>query len=122
MTRRCTGRGHGLTGRVRSVHAAVRRAGVRVLHRRVRSLAGPARPVRRPEGTEVRKVDRTRGASGHTRSDTSGRCGSLLDSNRTLVLSRPVIAWIVSSHCFAGARYCVIGASGQLSGASGHLV
>jgi hypothetical protein len=30
------------------------------------------------------------GASGHCRSDTSGRLGSLLDSNRTLALWRPV--------------------------------
>jgi hypothetical protein len=30
------------------------------------------------------------GASGHYRSDASGRSGSLLDSNRTLALWRPV--------------------------------
>jgi hypothetical protein len=36
--------------------------------------------------------DRTRSASGHRRSDKSGRSGSLLDSNRTLALSRPVIS------------------------------
>jgi hypothetical protein len=30
------------------------------------------------------------GASGHDRSDASGRWGSLLDSNRTLALWRPV--------------------------------
>jgi hypothetical protein len=30
------------------------------------------------------------GASGHCRPDTSGRLGSLLDSNRTLTLWRPV--------------------------------
>jgi hypothetical protein len=35
-------------------------ARARVCNRCIRSLAGPARPVRRPEGTAVRKVDRTR--------------------------------------------------------------
>jgi hypothetical protein len=35
-------------------------------------------------------VDRTRSASGHSRSDASGRSGSLLDSNQTLALWRPV--------------------------------
>jgi hypothetical protein len=34
--------------------------------------------------------DRTRSASGHCRPDASGRLGSLLDSNRTLALWRPV--------------------------------
>jgi hypothetical protein len=34
--------------------------------------------------------DRTRSASGHGRPDAFGRSGSLLDSNRTLALSRPV--------------------------------
>jgi hypothetical protein len=70
VTGRCTGRGHGMTGRVRS---AVRRAVARVCNRRVRSLAGPARPVMCPERTAERKDDRTRGASGRTRSDTSDR-------------------------------------------------
>jgi hypothetical protein len=69
----------------------------------------------------VRKVDRTRDASGHTRSDTSGRRGSLLDSNRTLALSRPVVAWSASGRCFAGVRCCAIGASGRLGGAFGRL-
>jgi hypothetical protein len=36
-----------------------------------------------------------------------------------LALSRPVVAWSASGRCFAGARYCAIGASGQLRGASG---
>jgi hypothetical protein len=35
-------------------------------------------------------VDRTHSVSGHSRSDVSGRSGSLLDSNRTLALWRPV--------------------------------
>jgi hypothetical protein len=35
--------------------------------------------------------DRTRGASGHVRSDASGHDGSLLDSDRTPGEERPVI-------------------------------
>jgi hypothetical protein len=42
-------------------------------------------------GRERRSDDRTRGASGHVRSDASGRDGSLLDSDRTPVRARPVI-------------------------------
>jgi hypothetical protein len=53
--------------------SAVRRVVARVCNRRVRSLAGPARPVSHPEESTVRKDDRTRGASGHTRSDVSDR-------------------------------------------------
>jgi hypothetical protein len=88
--------------------------------------------------------DRTRSASSHRRSDASGRSGSLLDSNRTLALSRPVISparpiivllcavqadqrvrsftgpahpvgvMSASSHCFAVSRWAT-GASGQLN-------
>jgi hypothetical protein len=65
-----------------------------------------------------RKADRMHGASNHTRSDTSGRLGSLLDSNWTLALSRPVVVWSASGRCFVGARCCAIGASGRLSSAS----
>jgi hypothetical protein len=63
---------------------------VRSLHVRVRSLAGSSRLVRRLEGTADRKVDRTRCASGHDRPDASGRDGTLLDSNRTPSVARPV--------------------------------
>jgi hypothetical protein len=119
-------------------------ARARVCNRRVQSLTGPARSVRRPEGTAVRKDDQTRCASGHTRSDASGRQGSLLDSNRTLAQSHPVVAWSASGRCFVGTGavcigasgrcmerirsllhgrgYCVTGASGRLSSASGHCV
>jgi hypothetical protein len=89
------------------------------LHRRVRSLAGPVRPVRRLEGTTVCKVDRTWCASGHVRPDTSGRDGSLLDSNQTLALSRPVVVWSASGRCFAGARRYALGVSGRLGSMSG---
>jgi hypothetical protein len=39
-----------------------------------------------------RRADRTRGVSSHTRSNASGHNGSSLDRDRTLALSRPVIA------------------------------
>jgi hypothetical protein len=48
----------------------------------------------RPVSVQLLRVfqldDRTRSASGHCRPDASGRPGSLLDSNRTLALWRPV--------------------------------
>jgi hypothetical protein len=69
-----------------------------------------------------RRTDRTHGASSHTRSDASGRDGSSLDHDRTLALSRPVVAWSASGRCFVGVRRCAIGASGRLSSASGHCV
>jgi hypothetical protein len=58
-----TGRGLCLTGRVRSVLSVCGRLGL---------LIGRG------------------GASGHDGPDVSGRSGSLLDSNRTLALWRPV--------------------------------
>jgi hypothetical protein len=41
-------------------------------------------------GRAQRSDDRMRGASGHVRSDASGRAGSLLDSDRTPGAARPV--------------------------------
>jgi hypothetical protein len=56
--------------------------------------------------------DRTHSASGHRRSDVSGRLGSLLGSNRTLALWRPVIS---------PARPVVVSLSAaQATSASGH--
>jgi hypothetical protein len=52
------------------------------------------------------RADRTRGASGHTRSDVSGSDGSSLDRDWMLALSRPVVSWSVSSR--------LSGMSGQL--------
>jgi hypothetical protein len=63
VTGRWTGRGLCLTGRVWSVLRVCARLGL---------LTGRS------------------GASGHSRPDTSGRSGSLLDSNWTLALWRPV--------------------------------
>jgi hypothetical protein len=60
-----------------------------------------------------RRADRMRDAFGHTRSDASGRDGSSLDHDRTLALSRPVVAWSASGRCIACAGYA-IGASGRL--------
>jgi hypothetical protein len=110
MTGRCTGRGHGLTSasgqfnpvsaprvddrtlvwpdqRVRSVHWCAKAE-------RTTGASGPSwdRRVRScvQKDREQQSDDRMRGASGHVRSDASGRPGSLLDSNRTLALWRPV--------------------------------
>jgi hypothetical protein len=100
-----------LDQRVRSVHSvSVPRVSDRTLvwpDQRVRSFhlcaeaeratgaSGPSwdRRVRSciQKGREQRSDDRTRGASGHVRSDASGRDGSLLDSDRTPGEARPVI-------------------------------
>jgi hypothetical protein len=63
VTGRWTGRGLCLTERVRSVLSVCARLGLLI-------------------GRD--------GASGHDRPDTSGHCGSLLDSNQTLALWRLV--------------------------------
>jgi hypothetical protein len=57
---------------------------------RTRSLFDRMRPVSVQRLRMFQFVDRTRSASGHSRPDASGRSGSLLDSNRTLALWRPV--------------------------------
>jgi hypothetical protein len=44
--------------------------------------------------------------SDHARSDAFGRGRILLDSNRTLALSRPVVAWSASGHVVARAVLC----------------
>jgi hypothetical protein len=59
---------------------------------RTRSLFDRTSPVSVQRLRVFQFVDRTRSASGHSRSDASGRLGSLLDSNRTLALWRPVIS------------------------------
>jgi hypothetical protein len=55
-----------------------------------RSLYDWTRPVSVQRLRVFQIDDRTRSASGHCRSDVSGHSGSLLDSNRTLALWRPV--------------------------------
>jgi hypothetical protein len=57
---------------------------------RTRSLDDRTRPVSVQRLRVFQFDDRTRSVSGHCQSDTSGRSGSLLDSNRTLALWRPV--------------------------------
>jgi hypothetical protein len=57
---------------------------------RTRSLVDRTRPVSVQRLRVFQFDDRTRNASDHCRSDASGRSGSLLDSNRTLALWRPV--------------------------------
>jgi hypothetical protein len=55
-----------------------------------RSLFDRTRPISVQRLRVFQFIDRTRSASGHSRPDASGRLGSLLDSNRTLALWRPV--------------------------------
>jgi hypothetical protein len=51
-------------------------------------------------GRISRRADRTRGASGHVRSDVYDRGGSLLDSDRSPGAARPVTATVTSNmHC-----------------------
>jgi hypothetical protein len=57
---------------------------------RTRSMVDQTRPVSIQRLRVFQFDDRTRSASGHCRPDASGRSGSLLDSNRTLALWRPV--------------------------------
>jgi hypothetical protein len=76
--------------------------GARVYNQRVRSLMGPARPVTHPGEQRGGKFDRTRWrvrshATRRVRS-TKSLCGTSLDSDRTLALSRPVVAWSASGH------------------------
>jgi hypothetical protein len=57
---------------------------------RTRSLFDRTCPVSVQRARVFQLFDWTRGASGHSRSDASGHRGSLLDSNRTRALWRPV--------------------------------
>jgi hypothetical protein len=101
VTGRCTGRCHGLTGRVRLVQRSSQAHGQGFAtgtsgHSWDRSVRSSTQ-----RNSGWRRAERTRSASGHTRSDASGREGCLLDSNRMLALSRPVVAWSASSRCIA---------------------
>jgi hypothetical protein len=58
----------------------------------MRSLHERTRPVSVQRLHMFQLDDRTRSASGHSRSDASDRSGTLLDSNRTLALWHPVIS------------------------------
>jgi hypothetical protein len=59
-------------------------------HRRVRSLAGLARPVRHQRDSEHEGSIRRGGASGHARPDMFGHEWVLTGINQTLALWRPV--------------------------------
>jgi hypothetical protein len=66
VTGRCTERGHGLTGRVRSVQRSSQARGLRVAtgasgHSRDRSVRSGTQ-----RNSAWRRAERTRGASGHT--------------------------------------------------------
>jgi hypothetical protein len=74
--------------------------GARVCNRRVQSLTEPERPVTHPENNTCLRADRTRWrvrsrAIGRVRS-TKSLCRTSLDSDRTLTLLRPVMAWSAS--------------------------
>jgi hypothetical protein len=115
VTGRCTGRDSGLTGHVRSVQRSAPRVCDRTLvwpDQCVRSVhldaeeecatgaPGPSRhrSVRSStqRGRAWRRADRTRGTSGHVRSDAFGHGGSLLESDRTPGAARPVKRWSAS--------------------------
>jgi hypothetical protein len=105
--------------------SSMRQSGARVLGFTT-GVSGPSRNWSVWSGAQRRsawrRTNRTRGASGHTRSDASGRDGSSLDRDRMLALSRPVIAWSSSGHVVARAGAVRTCASGRLSGASGRCV
>jgi hypothetical protein len=84
--------------------SSTQQSGAQVLEFAI-GTSGPSQNQSVRSGTQRsrawRRVDRTRGVSGHTRSDTSGHDGSSLDRDRTLALSRPVVAWSASGRCVA---------------------
>jgi hypothetical protein len=144
VTGRCTGRGHGLTGRVRSVQLSSQARGLGFAtgvsshsrDRRVRSGALSELQFARSIGRGARPVthDRTRPVVEGAYWTLTGRWHCRVRSlsgarpvvaSRARVLcasARPVIARSASGRCFAGARYSATGASGRLSSASGHCV
>jgi hypothetical protein len=70
----------------------------RVLHQRVRSLAGPTRPVRRQRDREHEGSIGRGSASGHDRPDVSGRGWMLTGIDRTVALWHPVSLSGASGH------------------------
>jgi hypothetical protein len=95
-----TGRGLGMTGRVRSVAVAVR-------HRMLGLHTGTSgrlwdRPVRSSprEATKHARSIRRGGASGHDQLDASGREWVLIGNDRTLALWHPVCQACMSGRGF----------------------
>jgi hypothetical protein len=99
---RITGRGLDTTGASGQWQQLCAARGARVCNRRVRSLAESERPVTHPENSASLKANRTwwgirSRAIGRVWS-TKSLSGTSLDSDRTLALSHPVVAWSVSGH------------------------
>jgi hypothetical protein len=97
-----TRRGLGTTGASGQWQQLCVSQGTRVCNRRVWSLAEPERPVTHLENSASLRANRTRWhiqsrATGHVRS-TKLLSGTSLDSDRTLALSRSIVAWSASDH------------------------
>jgi hypothetical protein len=97
-----TGRGLGTTGASDQWQQLCAVRGVRVCNQCVKSLAKPERPVTHLENSASLRADRMQWrvrsrATGHVWSIKS-LSGTSLDSDRTLALSRPVMAWSASGH------------------------
>jgi hypothetical protein len=91
--------------RTRPVNGSDSQAQVaKVLHQRVRSLAGPARPVRRQRDSEREGSIGRGGASGHDRLDASGHVWMVTGIDRTLALWRPVSSSSASGHVVSSAN------------------
>jgi hypothetical protein len=100
VTGRWTGRGLGTTGASGQWQQLCAARDARVCNQRFRSLAKPKCSVTHPGNNACLRADRTRW---RVRSRAIGRVwstkslsGTSLDSNRTLALSRPVVAWSTS--------------------------
>jgi hypothetical protein len=107
-----TGHGLGMTGRVRSVAAAVRHGTLGLCT----SMSGRSRDRRvRSSPRDATKHARSIGhcgMSGHDRPDASGREWVLTGNDRTLALWRPVRQACALGHGLTRARLCVTSASG----------
>jgi hypothetical protein len=100
VTGRWTGRGLDMTGASGQCQQLCVARGARVCNRRVQSLTEPKHPVTHLGNNACLRADRTRWrtrsrAIGRVRS-TKSLSGTSLDNDRTLALSRPVVAWSAS--------------------------
>jgi hypothetical protein len=90
--------------RMRSVSSSCcRGARARVLHRCVRSLAGPACPARRSEGLQIAWSIGHGGASDHDRPDTSGRKWTLTGLKLDIGCNASGQFYSAFGRCFVGA-------------------
>jgi hypothetical protein len=104
--------GHGLstTGAFGQWQQLCMARGARVCNRRVWSLAEPERPITHPENNACLKADRSRW---RVRSRAIRRVWSIeslsrtsLDSDRTLALSHPIMAWSTSGRASCARVVC----------------